>query len=512
MKPIEQLLFDSWVFFLLLFRKSVIIPLLLLIIGFITVICFNYKSNFSQLDSVIAEEDSLISEESNYFYFLYLNRYSICGLKKDLQLIGKEGIDFVLMTNSFINGREALMLDMRPDSLRLLRSEIYRDANSKLISLFGMENELIDSTVSTSEYNSFFNPDDDFETSFESNTPDTVFLIPNKIYLFKNEFIELNDFMYRMISEAIEKPGSRRSPETVDLLDTLRKGYFQTKCIDVPLHLDFGDLKAIVSRNLIELRNRFRYVKNRTYKKVYYDSIGIWAPKFYLDDHRIFYNKNYLNNFPFEIVQSDSITLDTSLAALNIQSCYLPVYIRNPFKKMKGCWLPRIDGNYGSVFGFDYYGLQNSIMQMEQIRKKHGLYTPMKIRRLQAKLLSIKEAKDRLIFNYLFLDLIVSMIFAFFIAFFAYIYLKREIAFILIHKNKFRMIEWIFRIWPIILLLLLKVLFLLNFKDIWEVVCWPSVISFILFLAGYLVLLRYVAFKGFLDKRQINLFGFFRGL
>ena len=469
------------VFTKMLFRPAIRWQLIALIAGFLLMIFFNAYFNINDYNEICQEEVEIQSETAYKVYFFYIE--DIPDYYKFKKLLSKNKPDeYVIMHNNFILRRRYLVVDLKPDTLFNYRYDnLYRKANRELNSLFNLGDYIFALDTLKSEH----------------------YFFPNMFYITP---------VYNENIPAGEKDEVRR--ELIDIITTIDTvgykgqynthlnsiGFSTTTCCSVSQY--FTNIDVIVPKYFFDIRTR---LLNNYSASPYFDPhemFPILTDTMMITDSFFLYDTTTRDKFLWKKI-NDFMVLDSiefyNLYDTKIFARHIPVYIPRPTIYTKG----------SSFWGIKTLTTSSIIDSLINIRNKgFSFLNHTKIIGLKEKVRMLSENKEKTIKMFLIIDFVASLTFMFMISFFTFIYLKREIAFLLSHKDFILELIGVFWIFPLLIVLIFKTVLILSLHTLYPLIpCF--VISYILLLAISYLLVK-LAFKDF-QGQEIKLYKIYSG-
>ena len=454
----------------MLFRKSIRYRLFWLIIGFLSIIGLNIYQHFEKIDTIKTETMQLLNNDAFKFFFIF-------SLEKSdyYQLIDK-------LSNSF------------PEHIHVLPDIFIYDKNLYLDFITTEDNEIRQNALH--HMYSMFNINDHVNQFHTKYTGNNRYTLINKSYIdyngkmisterHKTRKKKLNDTIRFFTQELIEDIGREQKAALIQkqsfFLSTTRLQHqgeinpFLSKIeMIIPFNI-FYILGNLSNRGINEINNGLTSAPDNQYKvrKKYLHILpeNEYLYKIAFDSLRPKYSAIFINHF---IYRNSDYIHTFLLPTLSYKNDIMHFLSDLQFK-----------GNY--LFSFEkLYVIKHHV---EKINSE------------------ITHAQ----ISFFIIDFFMSLIFSFMMSFFSFIYLKKEIAFILFYKNRIRQIVSIFYIIPILLILIIKLLLYLFFFQflVLNHVVYPLIVSFIVVMTLFWFINRW-CFKEFLSD-QLNLYSIYKG-
>jgi len=450
----------------MLFRESVKWRFILLIIGFIFVIICNFYNHFDKYKKVEIEKKNILQEDAFKIFFIYsLEPEDYENLVDELQRKLPK-FNSILIRDALIFQKN-LFVDI----------ESHEKASEPLqvmYNLFDMEN---------------------FVNGFEVKDKKNFFVS------IKNEYIDYNG------SNLEKKKQEKRFRNVADYIENFSDN------LSGKMHSQRKIRAFREKRNLI-LKHIERVPHNKEINP-YLSKVELIIPKNILN---IMFNLSRLSTN--RIISG--IQYDPSDSKIKIRQKFIevPEGLKDEESYGYRSWFPRFSpiymkGSIGTVKHLLYELMKVDNAFMEYLKdlhsREHYLFSYEKLDIMQFKVDKINSNIKSAQRYFLFIDLIIGIIFPFMVSFFSFIYLKKEIAFLLFHKNKLKLILWVFYTLPLMIMLVLKSgLYMIFFKLTFVAyLVIPLLLSFI-FASMIFWFINIWCFKEFFSN-QLNLYEIFKG-
>ena len=475
----------SKMFYYMIFRKSILFKLLPLIIILVSIIIINMMNYYEQLLLVESEKSKILNENTYKIFFVSAKsenyQYILTHLRQNVNSFQLIDEAFIYMSNLYI---DFLPLRKRSKALKTIYD------------LFNIK-EIVDN---------FFIEDTGEDDHNVWETIKIEYIDYNGLNSIKGK--KLNDEIFDAFEKIVfSKKGNRIKEITTKYIDNIQK-YIQKNDIErknvKPLISDIELIIPKIYHNI--LINCYSMSENKS----------IAANQ--IDNNIIFDSENYflkvnslLTDIPYKELQNDNNSNKNK-------------FLQDYLKKANMYFFPKYYALYVESLIIENKEIYNKLLfPTLTLEKKHiqflqnlhfngnYLYSYIKLNYLEKQIETINDNTRKAQFLFWIYDSLLSLSFPFIISLFGYIYLKKEIAYILFHKSYSKYITFIFYLYPLFAILSIKIAFYIIYLNtiIVEYVIIPQLIIFIIIAILYWILNR-LCFNEFLSN-TIRLNSIFKG-
>jgi len=454
----------------MLFRRSIRYRLIWLIVGFLSIIGFNIYQHFEKINTINKKTVELLNNDAFKFFFIFsLEKKDYYALNKKLS---NSFPDHITVLSDIFIYKKNLYLDLIPIKENTKRQK----ALHHMYSMFSIKDYV----------NQFY--------SIDSGNKRDAFI--HKSYI---------DYNGKMIAtERLEKRKGKMN-------DTIR---FFTDTLSEKLG---REQKAALAKKQSVFFDSIR-IQHKGNINPFLSKIEMIIP------FNIFYILGNISNQPLNII-SNALT-PISEDQYKIKKKYVHVLPENEYlykmafdslrPKYSAIFIKHFiyrNTDYINTFFLPTLSYKNDIMNFlrELQFKGNYLFSFEKLHVIKHNVDTINSEITHAQLSFSIIDFFMSLIFSFMMSFFSFIYLKKEISFILFYKNRIRQIIHIFYISPILLILIIKLLlYLYFFKFVFVNHVVFSLISSYIIVITLFWFINQWCFKEFISD-QLNLYSIYKG-
>jgi len=453
----------------MLFRPSIRSRLIFLIIGFVLMMTYNLYSHFNNVKKLRNDQIEILTEDAYKVFFI--SSLEIADYNDLVDKLEKKDL-FNKYKSSIIKGAFIHKKNLFIDILTPDKKNDSDDSPIKILyRLFGMS-KFADSFYDT-------NNTDDFEINIKKDYFDHNGIKINK----SEQKIRLDkcqeDIRFFLASIRINSSNKKRIYDAQERKILDLSPVHNTKEIN-PF---FSEVEIVIPINIINFLINIKELNKNQIRDALIET----------DDNNLLkVQKEYLEP-PEDLSKMD-----------NLMPRYIPLFCKEfIYKKNKNInrfFIPQLE-------------YQNELMKFLKELQYLGnyLFSFEKLSIIEYKINKLNSDIYKAQINFFIVDIIIGIVFPFMISFFAFIYLKKEMAFMQFFKNNLKTILGIFYFFPLCIMFVIKFIMYICFfnLNIVDHLVYPILISFIFVSIIFWRVNRW-CFKEYLTD-SLSLYAIFKG-
>jgi len=413
----------AYAFLKMVFKGSAKWKFLVLMLGFLSIMIINYSNHIQKYQNVREEKRKILEEDAFKIFFVYstLSHKDFQRLIFDIKSGKHIGFKPVYVTSSFIFQKN-LFIDLLPeDQVQAPLAVLYNlfkinpHINQFLISENDISGEYITLRPMYINYNG-----EGLSTKKQQNRLKKV----------KKEYIE--EYFADEIANIYFKDSENKFNAFNEHREKLLNQMIRIERKEKGVNPYVSMVELIIPKNILNILVNLSQMTSTTSIR---NAITYTNP-----DSSITIKKNLML-----VLNKEKNKHAEKLAYDYFLPRFVPVYQDN-FIAIEKHWL--------------YESLRPNESFINYLKNLHSsgyyLFSYEKLNILSSMINRINSDIKFMQIYFILVDILLGNIFAFTISFFSFIYLKREIAFLLFHKNKTRLILWFFYLFPLFLMICIK--------------------------------------------------------